>query len=382
MSNEEKLKGRPDFLLLFLTVLLVGFGLVMVFSASSAIGLQEYGNPWHFLTRQAVFAFAGFILMLICMRLPLIMLKKSAPLLILVSIVMLVLVLAVGVERGGAQRWFEVMSFTFQPSEVTKLAIIIYLAALISNKGEKIRSIKRGLLPIFVVLGIIFVLVEKQPDYGTMMIMAAIAGVIIVAGGADLRHIGLIGVAALPIIIILAIGDDYRLQRIVSFLNPMEDLLDGSYQLGHSLFAIGHGGWTGTGLGQSVQKLFYLPAPYTDFIYSVIAEEFGFIGSSLFVLVFLLFLWRGFRAALANKETFEILLGVGICAMFSIQFLLNMGAATGSLPITGVTLPFISYGGTSLMLSMVSTGLLLNLSRQADRNRVVEKKKNMRSNSR
>ncbi len=365
MSNENKPIGRPDFLLLFLTVFLVCFGLVMLFSASSALGLKEFNNPWHYVTRQVVFAGAGLFLMLVCMRLPVNFWRKMAPLAILTSLLLLGLVLLFGKTTAGATRWFKIADFSFQPSEFAKIAIIIYLAALISKKGEKIRSFKRGLMPIFIMIGILLALIYKQPDYGTMLVLATITGIMIIVGGADLRHIGLIAAGAIPLFVFLAFSSDYRVKRIMSFLDPMGDLSNNGYQLSHSLFALGHGGWTGTGLGQSVQKLFYLPAAHTDFIFSIIAEELGFIGSSIYVLIFLLFLWRGIRAALSSPDTYGVLLGTGIVTMFSIQFVMNLGAATGSLPITGITLPFTSYGGTSLMLCMASTGILLSLSRSA-----------------
>jgi len=365
MDNQSKPIGRPDFLLLFISFFLVCFGLVMIFSASSALGLKDFGNQWYYVNRQAMFAVVGLAAMLICMRIPFTTWKKLAPPMILTALLLLGLVLLIGNDAGGARRWFAVKGFSFQPSEFAKIAIIIYLASLISNKGEKIRSFKRGLIPIFVVVGLLLGLVIKQPDYGTMLILAAIAGSIIVVGGANLKHLFAIAAFIAPAFILLALTSEYRMKRITSFLNPMSDLSDDGYQLGQSLSALGHGGWTGTGLGQSVQKLFYLPAAHTDFIFSVIAEEFGFVGSTFFVLLFLLFIWRGFRAALASQDSFGLLLGVGISSMFSIQFLMNIGAATGSLPITGVTLPFTSYGGTSLILCMASTGILLSISRQA-----------------
>ncbi|MEF2247777.1 MULTISPECIES: putative lipid II flippase FtsW [unclassified Paenibacillus] len=367
MDNQDRPIGRPDFLLLFIAFFLVCFGLVMIFSASSALGLKDYGNPWHYVNRQVMFAGIGLIAMLVCMRIPFQTWKKFAPPMILTALLLLGLVLVIGNVAGGAKRWFAVGGFSFQPSEFAKISIIVYLSAIISKKGEKIRSFKRGLIPIFIVMGLVLGLVYKQPDYGTMLILSAIAGSIIVVGGANFKHLFAIAAAIIPAFVILAVSSEYRMKRITSFLNPMEDLSDDGYQLSQSLSALGHGGWTGTGLGQSVQKLFYLPAAHTDFIFSVIAEEFGFLGSTFFVLLFLLFIWRGFRAALSSQDSFGLLLGVGISSMFSIQFLMNIGAVTGSLPITGVTLPFISYGGTSLILSMASTGILLSISRQATR---------------
>lgn len=365
MSRE--MKGRPDFLLLFLAVFLVGFGLVMIFSTSSPMALLKHADPWYYVYRQGMFAVIGLVLMLIFMNIPFSVWAKWSPFLMLSSLFMLVLVLFVGNDVGGARRWFTIGGFNFQPAEFVKLSIIIYVSAMISKKGERIRQFSKGLVPILVMVVLILLLILKQPDFGTVLILLFIAGVIIVVGGADLRHLLMLGLVSIPAVIYMAFGKSYRLKRISSFLNPTGDLADSGYQLSQSLFALGHGGLTGTGLGKSVQKLFYLPAAHTDFIFSVIGEEFGFVGSASLVIVFFLFLWRGFTAAIRSDEPFGIMLGIGIVAMLSIQLLLNIGAVTGSLPITGVTLPFISYGGSSLILCMASTGILLSISRDNNR---------------
>ncbi len=360
----SKIRGRPDFLLLFLTVFLVCFGLVMIFSASSPSAVYFHDNAWRYAQRQGIFACIGLIAMLFCMAIPYQIWKKSAPLLILTSVVLLLMVLLFGTRVDGAVRWFSMGGFNFQPSEFAKLAIIIYLAAMISRKGEKIRHFSQGLLPILIVIGIILALILKQPDFGTLLILLSITLIIISFGGVDFRHLFLLGIILVPVLVYLAVSKSYRLKRISSFLNPMEDLSGSGYQLSQSLYALGHGGWTGTGLGQSIQKLFYLPAAHTDFIFSVIGEELGFFGAALIVIVFMLFVWRGFVAAIRCNNMFGMLMGVGIVSMIIVQVLLNIGAVTGSLPITGVTLPFISYGGSSLILSMASTGILLSISRE------------------
>ncbi|MCY9517789.1 putative lipid II flippase FtsW [Paenibacillus apiarius] len=363
------IKGRPDFLLLFLTVLLVCFGLAMIFSASSPIVTLKHENPWYYVSKQSMFAFAGFVIMLFFMSIPFRIWKKAAPFLLLMSLMLLVSVLLGGVNINGAKRWFAVGSFTFQPAEFTKLSIIVYLAALISKKGERIRNFKQGLLPILAVVGFILLLIMLQPDFGTVLLLFFISMTVIVIGGVDLRHLFKLSLGLIPIFIYLAFSKSYRLERIISFLHPFDDQSGSGYQLIQSFYALGHGGFTGTGFGRSVQKLFYLPEAHTDFIFAVIGEEFGFVGTSLLVFVFFLFLWRGFTAAIRSNDPFGVMLGMGIVTMIFIQLMLNLGAVTGSLPITGVPLPFISYGGSSLILCMASTGILLSISRDNNRRR-------------
>ncbi|TXK77366.1 putative lipid II flippase FtsW [Paenibacillus sp. N3.4] len=365
----SKIKGRPDFLLLFVAVLLVGFGLVMIFSASSAKAIHSHESSWFYVSKQGLFAGIGLIIMLTFMNLPFTIWKKTGPLLMLFSLLLLFLVLLVGTNINGAKRWFVVGGLNIQPAEFTKLSIIVYLSALISKKGEEIRSFKKGLSPLLVMVGLILMLVMMQPDFGTVLILAFIAGTIITIGGVDLRHLLMLGVGLVPVFIYLAISQSYRLKRIHSFLNPFDNESDSGYQLIQSLYALGHGGLTGTGLGRSVQKLFYLPEAHTDFIFAVIGEELGLLGTTLFFIVFFVFFWRGFTAAMQCADPFGMLLGMGLISMIGIQFLLNLGAVTGSLPVTGVPLPFTSYGGSSLILCMASVGILLSISRDNNRRR-------------
>ncbi|GGH37775.1 stage V sporulation protein E [Paenibacillus segetis] len=364
-----KIRGRPDFLLLFLTILLVGNGLIMIFSASSHMALIEHDNPWYYVMKQGVFALIGLFVMFTFMGIPFTWWKKAAPKLLLFSLLALILVLIGGVNINGARRWLVLGGFNFQPAEFTKLSIIVYLSAIISKKGERIREFRRGLLPILVMIVIILLLVIKQPDFGTMLILFFIAVAILLIGGIDLRHLVILSLGFIPIIIYFAFSKSYRLQRLTSFLNPMDSPQGSGYQLIQSLYALGHGGLTGVGIGQSVQKLFYLPEAHTDFIFAVVGEELGFVGTALLILMFFLFIWRGFTAAIRSYDPFGIMLGIGIIMMIFIQFLLNVGAVTGILPITGVPLPFTSYGGSSLVLCLASTGILLSISRDNNRRR-------------
>ncbi|MBE9913580.1 putative lipid II flippase FtsW [Paenibacillus donghaensis] len=359
----EKRKGRPDFLLLFLTFFLVGFGLIMIFSASYPIAIAKHDSSWHYVMKQGIFAFFGLFLMFVFMSVPLERWKKASPLLLLLTLLMLAFVLVRSGDVNGARRWFALGGFTLQPSELAKLTVIVYLATIISRKGEQIRDFRRGLIPVVTVVGLILLLVLKQPDFGTVLILAGMAVTILLVGDADLRHLFLLGLSLVPIFLYLAFSKSYRLNRINSFLSPFDDPEGSGYQLIQSLDAFKHGGFTGTGIGHSIQKIFYLPEAHTDFIFAVIGEELGFVGTSLLIITFFLFIWRGFRAALKSNDFYALMLGIGIVMMIFLQFLLNVGAAVGVLPITGVPLPFISYGGSSLVLCLASTGILLNISR-------------------
>jgi cell division protein FtsW len=288
-----------------------------------------------------------------------------------IVVIMLLLVPVVGREVNGAKSWFYIAGFGIQPSEFAKLAVILYLAALISKKEDKFRDFQKGLLPAITIVGFISALILLQPDVGSTMILVLCAAVVIVVGGANLKHIfflSILGSALLSIAIAIYMvknnGQSYRIDRFTSFMDPWADPLDTGYHLIQSLYAFGHGGISGAGFGQGIQKLHYLPEAHNDFIFSIIGEELGFIGSSLFILVYLAFLWRGLLVAVRCKEMFGTLAGVGIIGMIAVQALINLGGVTGSIPLTGVTLPLISYGGSSMLITLISLGILLSISRE------------------
>ena len=375
--NEPR-RGTPDFLLLLLTFLLVGFGLVMVFSASSATALssEKFNNDaLYFVKKQAIAAIIGTIGMFFLMNVPV---KRIRPLLrpaFLIVLVLLALVPFFGYEANGARSWFAIPGFgSMQPSELAKIGIILYLALLISKKGEKFRDLKKGLLPAIIIVGIVAFLIMLQPDFGSTMILVLAASLLIVVGGANLKHIFVavacvMAIAAVAVAVYLFSAETlgYRMERIACYLNPWSQPLDSCYQIVQSLYALGHGEWTGAGIGRSIQKLHYLPEAYNDFIFAIIGEEIGFIGTVLFLLVYLAFLWRGIIISLRCSDPFESLAGTGIIGLIGIQALINMGGVTGAIPMTGVTLPLISYGGTSLMITMFSIGILLSISRNTNR---------------
>ncbi|WP_054958362.1 putative lipid II flippase FtsW [Paenibacillus dakarensis] len=385
-TKPQPKRGTPDFQLLILTLLLVGFGLIMVFSSSSSLTVISKGfgyDPlWH-TKRQLVFTALGIFTMLVVMNLNYKKFKKLVIPFFFLTLLLLILVVVIGKATNGAASWFKLGTLGIQPSELAKITTIVYLAALISKKGERIRQWKGGFFPLLIIVGIVAGLIMLQPDLGSTFILVATCGLIIYAGGASLKHItACISLVALGLALTIGVGSlfgssggdgqiqadkDYRMGRIETFLDPLKDTSGAGYQLVQSMIAIGQGGVTGAGYGQGVQKLHYLPYPYNDFIFSVIGEEFGFIGTSIFLLVYLYFIWRGIIVALRCPDPFGTLTGIGIMGLIAIQAFINIGGVTNTIPMTGVTLPFISYGGSSLLVSMLAMGIMLSISRESNR---------------
>lgn len=370
-------RGRPDFLLLILTLLLVGFGLVMVFSASSNIALvtAKFNNdPFYFTKRQLAWGVLGIFSMLFLMTLPYKVYKRGF-LFFFIPVLIMLLIVPFTEPINGASSWLQIGSLGIQPTEPAKLALILYLGTLIAKKGEKFRDFKKGLLPVILIVAFICGLILLQPDIGSCMVLAACAIIMILAGGANLKHVFLSGsVVGVILTVAVSIGMvfwpkvwAYRIGRFTAYTDPLADKQNTGFHLVSSLQALGHGGLTGAGFGESVQKLHYLEYPYNDFIFSVIAEEFGFIGASIFLLFYLLFLWRGLIVALRCPDHYGMIVGVGIVGLFSVQSFINIGGVTGTIPMTGVTLPFISYGGSSLLVCLMSIGILLSISRESNK---------------
>jgi len=378
-------KGTPDFQLLILTLLLVGFGLVMVYSSSIAIAYAKYNNDaLYFTKRQFISISIGIILMFIMMNIPYQKYKKLFIPFFVVTIVMLALVPYLGQLVNGARSWYRIGPLSIQPTEFAKLATILYLAALITKKGERLRDLKKGFIPVMMIAGGVAGLIMMQPDFGSCMILVGTCGLIIYAGGASMKHImSSIGLFVLGAAIVLGMSSlidslshsdtpttanqNYKKDRISVFLNPFEDEEGAGYNLIQSLTAIGQGGVTGSGFGQSIQKLHYLPNSYNDFIFAVIGEEFGFIGTAFFLLFYLYFIWRGILISLRCPDPFGTLVGIGVMGLISIQAFINIGGVTQTIPLTGVTLPFISYGGSSTLVMLMSMGVLLSISRESNK---------------
>jgi cell division protein FtsW len=366
-------KGTPDFLLLFLTFLLVCFGLAMVFSASSMTGAYTEGDPWYFTKKQIIAVVIGTIGMLFCMNIHFTKLKKLVIPAFVLVLGSLVFVLLVAEEANGARSWIRVGPLSLQPTEFAKLGIIMYLAALISNKDEKFRDFKRGLLPALFVVGLVSFLILLQNDFGSTFIVLLTAATVILVGGSNLKHVFLLGAgfvtfAAVGLAIYLlnstSEANNYRLDRLTTFLDPWSTKLDEGYQIIQSLYAFGHGGLVGAGFGRGIQKLHYLPEAHNDFIFAIIGEELGFIGIVIFLFIYLLFLWRGILIAVRCSDTFGTLTGIGIMGMIGFQAIINIGGVTSTIPLTGVTLPLISAGGSSMMAVLISMGVLLSISRE------------------
>ncbi len=360
---------RLDPLILFPALALVGFGVVMVYSASFAVAEERMGDPYHFLKKQAVAAAIGICLLVFAARMNYrIWQSLSIPLLVASAALLAALILpGIRHDIGGSSRWLKLGPFSFQPSELAKLALVIYLARSLARKEGRMKSFTVGFLPHVIVMGALFLLVLKQPDFGTGILFVTLVFIMLFVGGARLLFLGGALVPALPILIYLAVKADYRWVRITAFLDPWKDPGKAGFQIIQSFLAFGAGNIFGVGLGEGKQKLFYLPEVHTDFIFSVIGEELGLIGVTLLIALFVLLIVRGFQSCLRSRDLFGTYLSLGITVLIAIQALLNMGVVVGLLPTKGSTLPFISYGGTSLMVNLMAVGILLNIHSQAGR---------------
>lgn len=364
MEEEQHRRGQPDFTLLILTFLLVGTGLVMIYSSSQIFAYLRYDDSAYFLKRQAVFAIAGIVTLIIVMNIPYRIYKKLViPILGVLFVLMLLVLTDLGEVRNGAQRWLNLGLITIQPSEFVKLGVIIYLASIYSKKQEYINDLVRGVIPPLVVVAIFFVLILLQRDLGTGMSVIFFTMVMIFCSGAQFKHMFALGTLTAVIGVLFIATQQYRVKRVFSFLDPWADPLDSGYQLSQSLIAIGNGGILGSGIGNSIQKYLYLPEAHTDFIFAIIAEEVGLIGVTIILLCYIVLILRGIRISVRCPDSFGTLLGFGIVAMIGIQTLINIAVVSGRLPVTGIALPFLSYGGSSLLLTLISMGILLNISR-------------------
>jgi cell division protein FtsW len=352
-----------DVPLLFPVLFLVGIGIVMVYSASSALALKTFGSDYYFLKRQAVFALAGTVGLVICRHLPYRLLRHlSYPMLLLaLGFLIALLVPGLGYSAGGATRWLRIGGYTFQPSEFARMALVVYLAYSLDKKGVQVKAFSVGFVPHVLVLAALTALILMQPDFGSVVIFAAITGVMLFVGGVRLRYLALSLVVIVPVAYYFMINAEYRLKRFLSFLNPWQYPADEGYQIIHSMMAFGTGGWTGTGIGKGYQKLFYLPEPHTDFIFSVIGEELGLAGVGVILALYALILWRGMTISRNAGDRFGSLLAMGLTTAIILQVCVNMGVSLGLLPTKGLTLPFLSYGGTSLLVNMACIGVLMNI---------------------
>lgn len=357
---------KYDKLLLLAVIAIIIFGIIMIYSASSIWAEYKYQDPFKFVKAQSAFFLLGLLCIFIISKLDINILYKKANLILLICFILLVLVLIPGIGsiRNGSRSWFGIGSLGIQPSEFAKLGLIIYVAKYLANNRKIIKDVKKGVLPILLVIGVFFVLIMLEPDFGTAMVIVLTLVVMIFISGVKLSFfikVGLLGLLGIVGLIIIA---PYRMERIVSFLNPWVDPLGSGYQIIQSLYAIGPGGLLGQGFLNSHQKQFYLPEPQTDFIFSIISEEFGFLGI-LIVTSFIAFIfYRIIKITLKENNLFKKYLAFGLGFGIIIQSLLNIAVVIGLIPVTGVTLPFLSYGGSSLLISMISIGIILNISKK------------------
>ena len=369
-GNMESGKSRRlkdfDFSLLTLVLLLLAIGLLMVFSASAYYAMYRFGNKYEFLFKQALFCVVGVLIMWITSRIDYHFLGKISPVLAVFGMILLGLVLipGVGYEINGARRWFNLGFTTVQPSEFMKLALILVLSFSLSQRQEKLRSLRTGLIPYLVMVAIIDAELYFQHHMSAIVIVTLISVIILFAAGAKIWHFLLVGIPAGGLLGLLMFMEGYRVDRIMTFFGKNEDLTGDAYQITNSLVAIGSGGLFGKGLGRSLQKNLFIPEPQSDFIYAILAEELGFVGAVSVLLLFVLLLVRGMRIAMNAPDMLGGLMGVGITSLVAIQTLLNVAVVTKTIPTTGIPLPFFSAGGTSLLFLMVAMGILLNISRQ------------------
>lgn len=357
-------KRAADFTLLLATILLVFIGIMMVFSSSWPDALYKKGDGYYFLKKQLIASFLGLIAMFFFMNFNYRKLKNWSLLIFVFSIMTGFLIFTpLGINLKGARRWVNLGFTTFMPSDVIKLGSIIFLSSFLSRKKEDVKSFTKGLLPSLLIVGISCGMIYLQKDFGTTMILAMTLLSIIFVAGMKLSHLfvlmGLGGVGAYKAIT----AEKYRLNRVLSFRDPFAYIKDEGWQAVQSLYALGSGGLFGLGLGKSRQKFFYIPEPYNDFIFSIIGEELGFLGALTVILLILLLIWRGIRIALNVDDLFGCLLATGIVSLITIQSLIHIAVVTSSIPTTGIPLPLISYGGTSLAIYMGAIGILLNISR-------------------
>lgn len=349
---------------LFISVIILSlFGLLMVYSSSSIWAEYKFSDPFKYVKNQGLFLILGIIIMYFVSKIDYKKYYKYASKIFLICLTLIILVLFIGTERNGSKSWFGIGSFGIQPSEFMKLAMIIFTSKYLYNNRKDIGNIKKGVMPILGLTLIVFLLIMLQPDFGTGVILVmGVIGLLFV-GGVDLKFFLKIGILGITGIAGLIIAAPYRLKRILSFLNPWSDPLGSGFQIIQSLYAIGPGGLFGYGFGGSRQKHFYLPEPQTDFIFSIISEEFGFMGVLIVSTLFAYIIYQTIKIALKCEDLFGKYLAFGIIFMLAFQTVLNLSVVIGLVPVTGVTLPFLSYGGSSLLITLASIGIILNISR-------------------
>lgn len=363
----SKNKQHIDYIFLFTVMALSALGAIMVFSASPTMALK-LGDSYYYLKKHILYLLFGFSAMYLGARLDLKALKKWSGLLLGFSVLLLLLVFIPGVGQriSGASRWINLLIISFQPSELIKFTMVVFLARMLAASGQRIKEFFLGLMPPLLLLGGVCALIIAQPDLGTAIAIAATSFIMIFVAGAELWHLGILGLAGLAGVIALSLSSPYRLRRIMAFLDPWQDPQGVGFHIVQSLLAVGSGGLFGLGLGASRQKFFYLPQQFTDFIFAILCEELGFIGGGGVIALFVLFALRGYRIAMTVPDRFDSLLVTGLVSWLVLQALINLMVVLGLLPTTGIPLPFISYGGTATIINLFSAGVILRVSAERE----------------
>lgn len=385
MSKNKKVRkfskfanNQLDFILLIVVILLLSLGLIMVLSASSPTSLAETGDDsYSYFRKQAIFAVVGVIAMLFISKIDYRFWKKFYKIAYWVSIILLLMVLipGIGVSSGGASRWIKILGVQFQPSELAKIGLIIFYASYLTDHKDELKGFYTGFIkPFLYLVPVILILILIQDHLSATIIIVAVIGIMMLMAGSRLKYFltagtaaGVAGAAALYLMAKFTSKGAFRLARITSFLNPWADKQGDGWQVIQSLYAIGSGGLFGVGLGQSKQKYLYISEPHTDFIFAVLAEELGFVGCAVVIALFCVFIWRGVLTAMKAPDMFGSLVAIGITSLIGLQAIINIAVVTSSMPVTGMPLPFFSYGVTSLLILLCSVGVLLNISRASSK---------------
>lgn len=357
---------KNKYFLFFSMFSLIMFGITMIYSASHIWAEYKFNDPLKYIKSQVVFFLFGLLIIKVLSKIPVSFYRNKANKLILLCFILLILVLipGIGKVRNGSRSWFGIGPLGIQPSEFAKLGLIIFTAKYLSSNDKDIKNIRKGILPLFLIISIFFLLIMMEPDFGTALVILCTLVVMIFSSGPNLSFFVKIGMLGLIGIILLIIVAPYRVARITAYLNPWSDPLGSGFQIIQSLYALGPHGLLGVGYGNSIQKNFYLPEPQTDFIFSIIGEEFGFLGCFFVIFLFICLFYNAIRISLSQYDLFAKYLSFGLAFGLVFQGLLNIAIVSGLLPTTGITLPFISYGGSSLLVSMISIGIIISIAKE------------------
>lgn len=365
-KNQSKNIGKVDLGILYTILILLAIGVVMIYSASSFYSMFHYNDSMFYLKKQAIMALLGLGAMIFMMNFDYHRLKKVTPKLLIITVPLLIAVFFFPAVNG-ARRWIQLGGLSFQPSELTKYVVVLFLALSIDIKGDGIKDFWTGIVPYLGLSGFFAALVLAEKNLSIAAIIMIVTFILLFVAGGRIKHLfGIVLPALFSLAIFFIFSSDYRRARMLNFIDPWKDAAGDGYQLIQSFYALGSGGITGLGLGQSRQKTLYMPEPHNDFIFSIIGEELGLIGCLFIVSLFIIFIWRGVRIAIKAKDTYGKLLAMGITSIIAVQAIINIAVVTGSMPVTGVPMPFISYGGTSLVINLTAMGILLNISRHIE----------------